>query len=222
MPVPFKIRLTRQSDGVEEICQGQISGKDWQLFRTFRDFAMELRATEWVRSGLDSHYTAGSDESGFLKVEAPNRAPDSAVRELLHVIRPFVLKGEPTWYPAVNSRLRRYLDHPHLRALLATSRRVFDNGHFHLYGQISINDLPLHDEHTFSLWLNAFEYHRDQEKQAILAAAFNGPPDELALAVFRSILADRAAESCGWPTSLRKSTGSLESIDSKCRFGPVI
>ena len=194
MLIPFKMLLTRQSDGVEEVCAGAITDADWALLCTFRDYAKDLESAEWVRSGLDADYSVGPDENGATKVDVPNKPSDAAVRELLHLMRPFLLRNERTWYPAINSKLRGYLDHPYLRQWLALGRRIFDNGHFQLYGQISINELPLHDERTFGLWLNAFEYHRDPQKRAQLSEAMHGPPDEFVLAVFRSILADRATE----------------------------
>lgn len=55
------------------------------------------------------------------------------------------------------------------------------------YGQISINNLPLHDERTFDLWVNAFEYHRDRAKRLKLTEALKGPPDDFVPAVFRNI-----------------------------------
>jgi hypothetical protein len=194
VPVPFKVLLIRQTDDGQEVCAGEISDDDWRLFTAFRDYAVGLESAEWVRAGLDSHYSASQASDGVMKIDAPNKPSDTAVRELLHLMRPFLLQNEATWYPKINGRLYAYLDHPYLRKELATGRRIFDHGSFHLYGQITINDLPLHDERTFSLWLNAFEYHRDPKKRAELTSAFRGPPDDFALAVFRSILADRAAE----------------------------
>jgi hypothetical protein len=194
MPVPYRIHLTKQADGTEDVCSGLISDVDWLLFSTYRDYAEELKATEWVRSGLDAEYSVTSDDKWNTCVEVRNKPSDAVVSQLLHRMRPFVLQNEPTWYPTVNSRMRGYLDHSYLRQWLAAGRRIFDHGHFSLYGQISINDLPLHDERTFNLWLNAFEYHRDQGKRAKLTEALNGPPDDLALAVFRAMLADKAAE----------------------------
>jgi hypothetical protein len=194
VPTPFRVLLTKQTDGSEEVCSGEIADEDWSLFATFRDYARDLESAEWVRAGLNAGYKLTFDATGQKAVEAHDRPSDGAVRELLHLLRPFVLQNEPTWYPTVNSRLRRYLSHPYLLDWLATGRRIFDNGHFHLYGQISINNLPLHDERTFALWLNAFEYHRDAGKRAQLTEAMNGELDELALAAFRSIVADRTTE----------------------------
>jgi hypothetical protein len=194
MPVPFNIRLTRESDGAVETCAGTIDDADWALFATFRDYSTSLGSSEWVRACLDAGYSIMEDGAGIPQIEAPYRPSDAAFRELLHLMRPFVLQNEPTWYPSINSTLRGYLQHPYLQDWLAVGRRIFDNGRFHLYGQISINDLPLHSEKTFQTWLNAYEYHRDQTKRAKLEAAFNGPPDEMSLAAFRSILADRTVE----------------------------
>ena len=46
---------------------------------------------------------------------------------------------------------------------------------------------PVHDEQTFNLWLNAFEFHRDRDKRATLTKALGGELDDLALLVCRII-----------------------------------
>ena len=194
MPVPFRIRLIRASDGVEETCSGEIPDADWRLLTTFWTYAKDLESAEWVQAGLDADYSIQPGENGESQILVRHKPSDAAVSQLLHRMRPFLLQNEDTFYTRVNKTLARHLTHKWLRDWLAIGRRIFDHGQFRVYGQITVNDLPLHDERTFGLWLNAFEYHRDQAKRAQLIESMGGPPDDFVLAIFRAILADRATE----------------------------
>jgi len=139
---------------------------------------------------LDTHFSIDGQGSE-TKVEFRNRPSRAFVRELLHTLRPFLLKNEATYYPKMNRMVRRYFDHPYLRVQLDMAKRIYQHGKFRLYGQIGAGPLPLFDAETYSLWLNAFEYHRDNDMREHFVRALGGEPDDLALAVFYSITADR-------------------------------
>src|SRR4051794_288942 len=111
MPLEFTLRLVRSTDGVEEVCAGIINDTDWKQFATFREYAKELEAAEWVRAGLDAHYSVHRDTSGVITVDVPNRPSDAAFHQMLHLMRPFVLEEHDTAYVKINNKLRRYLDH---------------------------------------------------------------------------------------------------------------
>jgi hypothetical protein len=190
----FGFQLTRKDTGAVEELRGDISAEDWVLFTEFRDYSGEIRNAEWFRAGLDAGFSLKYKQETGLSVEVPNQPSNAAVRELLHLLRPFVLQKERKAYVRVASKLWQYFDHPYLRQVLAKSRKIFDDGQFSLYGHIELNDLRLNDDRTFGLWLNAFEYHRDPAKRAELEKAFHGQPDDLVMAIFRGMISDKAVE----------------------------
>jgi hypothetical protein len=201
MPIRYRIVLRRSDDGPDEVCTGEISDEDWRLFTTFRDFAEELRSAEWVRQGLDSRYSIGTEPGRGVVATVPKRPSDTALRELLHLIRPFVLKKEDTHFPKVSGRLWKYFNHPHLQNLLAHWRSVFSGEEMRRYFTITVHQLDISDDRTLSLWLNAFEYHRDAEKREEFLQLHGGPPDELTLSVFRDMVASKA-EAVFWLADL--------------------
>jgi hypothetical protein len=202
MAIPFRFRISMRTSGMEEICEGEIPDDDWARLIAFRDCARELETAEWVKNGLDADYNVTSRESGEPLVEVPNRPTDAAVRELLLLLRPFILEKEFTFYLRVLGILRRYVQHPALAALFEQQKRFFLTGHFGLFGKISVGGphadpfsddmLVLNDSDTFDLWLNAFVYHRDSEKRAALMAHFGKEDDEFILASLRALIADKA------------------------------
>lgn len=206
MPLPFRITLRKESGEQEEKCSGEINDEDWDLIESFRREAAKLRTAEWVVAGLDDNYTVQGDSSGNMVVTMPNRPPDSAVRELLHLLRPFALNNEATFFPKVTGKLWRYFTHPYLQRLLAEHRDGFDHGYGRAYFQLSVsttppeggvdedqeNDFVINDKRAFDMWVNAFEYHRDEKKRKRLIEKLGAEPNDLTLANFRSMIADKA------------------------------
>ena len=135
------------------------------MFTTFLDFADELGSAEWARQGLDSRYSIGTEPGRELVAKVPKRLSDTALRELLHLIRPFVLQNEDTHFPKVSGRLWTYLNHPHLQKLLAHWRSVFSGDEMCCYFKITAHQLDINNDRTLALWLNVFEYYRDTEKR---------------------------------------------------------
>jgi hypothetical protein len=144
-----------------------------------------------VKTGLDDHYTLEGDSTGKIVVKVPNRPSDSSVRELLHLLRPFVLQSEATFFPKVTGRLWGYLAHPHLRALLAEHRDGFNHGYGRAYFQLAVSatlDGAMGQNNEDWFVIN----HRDDTKRARLREKLGTDPDELSLAIFRSMIADKA------------------------------
>jgi hypothetical protein len=187
---------------VEQVCEGLIPDEDWDRLIAFRDHATELQSSEWVKAGLDKDYSVRSDAAGRPIVDVPGRPTDAAVRELLLLLRPFVLQKEATSFLRVLGVLRRYLKHPAFDTLFERHRRVFLKGEFGLYGEISVGGpgvnplsdemLVLNDSDTLDLWLNAFVYHRDADKRKELLRHMGRKDDELSLAALRALIADKA------------------------------
>ena len=119
MPLPFSITLRKKSDQSAEVCAGEISDADWDLIEAFRKEAIRLRTSEWIKAGLDDDYTLESDSTGRAVVNVANPPSDAAVRELLHLLRPFVLQNERTFFPRVTGRLWVNFTHEYLRTILA-------------------------------------------------------------------------------------------------------
>lgn len=205
MPLPFSITLRKKSDQSAEVCAGEIGDEDWDLVEAFRKEAARLRTSEWIKSGLDDDYTLESDSTGRTAVKLPNPPSDAAVRELLHLLRPFVLQNERTFFPKVTGRLWRYFAHDYIRTILAQHRDGFNDGYDRAYFELSVSstiegatgqngndNFVINDAEAFSLWLNAFEYHRDERKRKQLIEKLGAEPDDLTLAQFRRMIADKA------------------------------
>lgn len=200
-PLPYRIRITNTQTGQKEVLSGCIPADDWQRMDAFRTEAVNLKGADWNRAGLDTRYEV-RPEAGRTVIAWPGRPSDSQVADLLHRLRPFVLQSEELYFPKVTGRMWRYFTHPAIRDELELHRSGFEDGYGRAYYQVSIaptledalshGGLILNDAHTFHLWVNAFEYHRDTAKREELLSALGGQLDDLTRTTFIHMAADKA------------------------------
>lgn len=80
-------------------------------------------------------------------------------------MRPFILQGERTSFANIQGLLGRKFNSPLVHGWLKGARKVYSGEHMQAQVRIHANDIDLLTEETLRLWLNADEYHRDQESR---------------------------------------------------------
>jgi hypothetical protein len=176
MPKPFRFRI-QDKDGEGPDVEGEFSDDEWRLLQSFAHFVDELADTAVGNRGLDYGMTiAWSAETGWAPVDTSRLPSKTELREFLHVFRPILLEGEPTYFMKVANIIARRAPHKGWRAL----REQFEGTRFEKMVTISVlpsatasqptaASIVLNSGKTLKKWLNAFEYHHD----ANLAAEFN-------------------------------------------------
>jgi hypothetical protein len=101
-------------------------------------------------------------ESGMKLTCAPYE--NAELHELLHVLRPVILQKEPASFQAVSGLLRKRFANRRFSESLKPIRNMFEHGELRSYMQITLGDRPFFDQSTLNLWLNAEQYHTDEEK----------------------------------------------------------
>ena len=125
-------------------------------------------------------------EDGFKS--PPPLPPENHIREFLHVLRPFVLESENTYLPKVCGILARAINEPLFQKNLKQVQRSFNGKHSQAYFTLSSDDVILNSESTLRMWLNAFEYHRDQEKREKLESLHRSMPIDISKGLFIDLL----------------------------------
>ena len=200
-PLPFRIPIRNTQSGQSELCSGVIASDDWQRMDAFRKEAARLREADWVRTGLNVRYQV-RPEAGRTVIDWPERPTDTAIADLLHRLRPFVLQGESLYFPRVTGRMWGYFTHPAIRDMLAQHRAGFENGYGRAYYEVSISHtrddalnnrgFVLNDARAFDLWVNSFEYHRDTAKRDELLRLLGDHLDDWTRTTFVHLAADKA------------------------------
>jgi hypothetical protein len=176
MPKPFRFRI-QDKDGEGPDINGEFSDDEWQLLESFAHFVDEIADTALGKRGLDYSMTiAWNAETGWAPVDTSRFPSKTELREFLHVFRPILLEGEPTYFMKVANIIAKRAPHKGWRGL----RDQFEGTRFEKMMTISTlsaatasqpapSSIVLNSGETLKNWLNAFEYHHD----ANLAAEFN-------------------------------------------------
>ncbi len=190
MPQPFNIRFTNKEKGNEIEVNGEIPDTDWNRLLRFKQYVMALQECGPVKNGMNVSCNVKWDIEKGLRIMAqlPN---DDEISILLHRLRPFVLQNESTNFYNICGILSRYLTHSILREIIAKQRDLFSGKDFQSQIQINLNETMLNSEAVLNKWLNAFEYHRDEEKQKELELLHALLPMENSKVIFISMMIDK-------------------------------
>jgi len=93
--------------------------------------------------------------------------PDDDKSILLHNLRPFILQGEQTFLPSVCSLLFRGVEDKNFRKFIGNQIKKFSIHKSMQSYYINVTeeqDQTLNSDEVLKLWLNAYEYHRDEDK----------------------------------------------------------
>jgi hypothetical protein len=187
VPIPFRLQVSNQTTGESQHLVGTIGDDDWRALKRFAEFSRELDQAEYVKAGMPLNvHIAWSQESGFDP--APELPPPGQLREFLHLLRPFLLENEPTRFLRICSILGKYFDHGFFRTTLRDLRRAFLGKISQSYFTLSSHDLVVNSEEALRLWLNAFEYHRDEDKREHLEKLHLALPLNVSKALFVDLL----------------------------------
>lgn len=175
-------------DGSErEVISGSFSDDESRVLVNFDREVDRLAATVLLREGGQlSLYT---DSHGEMAARLP---PRPAVAEFLLQLRPFVLNDESTSFNRVANLLCRRMVSARFRDFVEELKAVFSGERFHDGIQVKAAGTDVNTEETVKKWLNAYEYHRDQEQQQALETLFPALSKESCEVVFLALLREKA------------------------------
>jgi hypothetical protein len=188
--LPFHITLTHKQTGATETVAGTFSEEEAPVLQQY-DLQFKRLASCRLRESqadLELGFTVEVGKPAKHKAKLP---PEEDVSSFLHRMRPFILEREPASFFRVRNLLARHLNAHSARAHLEAvkARYVGEAMGF----RFTVRGLLLNGEQAVDMWLNAFEYHQDKEKQAELSALYAVFPETSACALFLCLLLERAA-----------------------------
>jgi hypothetical protein len=185
----FRMTFSEQAIGSTEAVSVDIPADEWQLLLDFASYADQLESSEFLSAGISDHCEITVDGSIRVTRDLP---PTSQVRELLHVLRPLILQGEPTSYVRVVGILSRRIDHHLWRGFIKGYARSFRADNSQEFFTVKVGNLVLNSEEALDLWLNGYEYHRDRDKRDRLAASVGSEVTDASRALFVDLLGAKA------------------------------
>ena len=216
MPHSFRLTIKNERTGQSSVVAGEIPDVDWNLLLDFLNEVGHLRRTRLVAEGAKVNYEFSWDREKGQQHKA-TLPPENDVSAFLHRLRPFVLQRERYFLLKILNVLRRFLPDPQIRS-------VFDLETDRFFGRdasgftITAGELALTSDDTVLKWLNAVEYHRDEDKQHELRAAAEAIPTESQRAIFLSAMIDKAKSIlivAGMVEDLRDRGGKQSVVEGK-------
>ncbi len=182
---------TREGEEIAYPCR--FTSDDWTLLG---EFATEAEALSHIRTlpqrGTSVKLSVTMDDNGVRYQSTGLPDPDD-FRACLHLMRPFVLERERTFFSRIRNILARRLNQPAFQRYLDRQKEIFDGARQLMV--VMSNGTQVNSTATLDrLWLNAYHYHRDKEKRATFEALHDDLtlPREFSDALFQDIMMERA------------------------------
>jgi hypothetical protein len=188
--IRYRIKLLNATK--EEIArlEGYFDAPDSSLIRGLVQEAERLSRAAFVQDGMTGPLVFHFDAvKGTASGSLP---PRSVVAEFIHQLRPFVLHKEPCFFPKVLNVVARKLRDDRIHKRFDLWRDQFNGKASQSTFTFTVADQVVNSDETLRLWLNAFEYHRDDDKQQALAAVFGVVPEEACQVFFFDLLVSKS------------------------------
>lgn len=185
-----KVYLTIGQNGEKYAVSGTFEDQEWKALLDFVKYTNDLLSIEIVSQGgpgkLNINYT---QESGLsYSVDLPK---EDQILALLHRLRPFVLQNEVTNFNRVCNHLSRRFDDVPFKGFIKSIGDFYSGKKIQAIILLKSNDVLINSEEILLKWLNAHEYHRDNEKQKELETLHKILPLETSRAIFVMMLYDK-------------------------------
>lgn len=169
----------------------------------------DLRKTKLIKHGFHPSLNLKWEKDiGFtVETELP---PEDDLLALLHRLRPFILKQEFASFEKVASLLRKKFNHNDFQPFLKYYRHLYQGKQIESVMTIRSNDLIVNSEKTMMDWLNAYEYHRDQDKKLKLKPIFEMFTHDGARAIFVMFVVDKIKAILGISDLVKLALGKDE------------
>lgn len=175
--------------GKQKVIKCEFENKEWEKLLSFLEYTKELRKTDIVQKGAPGGLKINYEKNKGMTYSV-NLPPDDSILALIHRLRPFILKKEPTFFHNTSNVLKRRLSDEQIRVFITYLKDLFD-GKFMQAVKISSNNQLINSEKILQKWLNGFEYHKDEGKRKEILNLHKLFPLDASRAIFVMMLYDK-------------------------------
>ena len=123
----------------------------------------------------------------------PSKSPThEEVWLFLHKFRPIYLTTEPTNFHRICNLLNKHFDHPAFRNFIRIRKNEYSCRQITIGAPIRVGKWVINSDEFLDHYLNAHEYHRDQDKQRDIEGIRKVFPDEAQWALLCMLLICKA------------------------------
>lgn len=192
MAQQYKLDLINDETGATVSISGEFTDGEVRTLNAYLECVDELWRTPFALKG-----DLGESHLNFdirnKQVREKVLLPDwQDVKGFLHTFRPLILEDESTSFKNVARILGQHFEHEFFRNALKLQHKMYQGKNFESLVQIRANGVLLNSHKTLFNWLNAHEYHRDDEKADALEELHQLFSLEVSKTIFLRLLWDKA------------------------------
>lgn len=190
MAKPYEISITIDELNETVRLSGEFDDDEWRILNSYSDYSMELSQVKLLQEGFSSNLSIKGSAEGL---SITSQLPDwDNVMVFLYKLRPFVLKNEATYFFKVCNILNKQITDPFFHQMVTLQRNLFGGKVMQAQFSLSVNNIVVNSETMLFNWLNAHEYHRDIDKQELIANLHELFPLDASKVLFLHLLTDKA------------------------------
>lgn len=186
----FHVKATNNKTGVVTEMHGEFPDAEWADALRYLNAFSKLSKCRIVETqsqlNLGFSWKAGEEVSFWASLP-----PNDDIDAFLHRMRPFVLKDEPTSFYRMRNVVARRVALESMRSHLEHVKATYSGTAMGF--SIDYSNRRLTSDEAVDLWLNAFEYHQDEDKRVEIRAMFQLFPEVPARALFLQMMLTRAS-----------------------------
>jgi hypothetical protein len=172
--------------------------------------------TPLMKAGFGVHmemtFGCGEGQNHGIKTNLP--AMDD-VCLLLHKLRPLILEREVMSFVRTRNLLSERLNDKSVRAVLKHLLQLYDGRVSRSVVRIKVNERLINSEEFLFSWLNAHEYHRDEDRQKEIAELDAAYPEEGSRAIWIAMLIDKCKAILSLAAIIACILGRQQSVESE-------
>ena len=196
------IAIKYKSTGETISYTGQIPGESWKALLKFHDevdkLSTVLEKCENIGITFDLQW---SRDGNALKLVVRKSIDSRDLESILHRLRPFILNDEPFEFNRMVNLLQRYMRYDGVLEYTDFLKNIFSGKDPQSCAKVVYERLgesgELEESHVVNsekilwTWLNAYEYHRDDDKQKLIEKIDEVLPEGLSRILFQAMIKDK-------------------------------
>jgi len=197
----------------------EFSDEEWTRFNNYSKYTDKLNATRFVSEEMGSTLKIKYDVRNGTKFSWQYPSDDNFAA-FIHRLRPFVLNREDTYFPKISNLYRKKLNHSVMDELFKTLKEHFDGTNSQKFFRLKSNEIIVNSDNTLYNWLNAYEFHHEEDKRELLRSMNKIFPEEASRAIFVMLLIDKSKAIQVLNGIIRPIIGKVKTV--KIDFGSQI
>jgi hypothetical protein len=211
--MPYRCTLSLISDETGETIslEAEFSDDEVRLLEAFVQYADEVWDSDFMKSEERGQFNIEWEKESGTKITTV--LPDwKQVIVFLHKFRPILLQNEKTQFYKITGILGQKFDHPNFRNSLRVEHELYSGKTAQEKVQFRSDGILLNSERVLFDWLNAHEYHREEDKQKFIESLHHLIPLDASKVIFLRLLIDKATASINIANLIRVILGKQQEV----------